>query len=894
MTEPYQQSVEEVLEQQKTSADSGLSPAETRRRRRHYGPNRLRKTAVRPTWRILIDQLKSIVVLLLLSASAAAAVFGHNVEAVAIGVTVLINTLIGFGMELRATRAMEALQRMGKMTARVRRGGRIQEIEADALVPGDIVLLEAGDMVAADLRLLEANELQCDEAALTGESVATDKQMDPLPEREIPLGERNNMAYKGTAVTQGSGSGVAVATGMETELGHISRLVEEAEQAVTPLEKRLDTLGRGLIWLTLVIAMAVMGVGFIAHKNPLVMLETALALAIAAVPEGLPVVATLALAQGMRRMARRNAVVKRLSAVETLGAANLIFTDKTGTLTENHMTVAHLALARGTLTVEDNHGTGFVLDGKRLTPAHTPELQAALEIGALCNNASVEEDPPVGDPTEVALLEAAAKANITREDLLEKSPEAREVSFDPDIKMMATFHHQDGGYRVAVKGAPEAVIDLCSRVLTPEGEMELDDSARERWHERSDTLASEGLRILTLAQKSVDDEQTEPYQDLTLLGLAGLYDPPRAGIQSTISQCQAAGVRVVMGTGDHAATARAIATEIGLAGDKNAPVEAAQLKNLDSLVDDERDALLKRSVFARISPEQKLDLIRLYQDTGWVVAMTGDGVNDAPGLKKADIGIAMGKRGTEVAREAADMVLKDDAFATIVAAIEHGRTIFQNIRRFIVYLLSGNLGEVMAISAAGLAAAPLPMLPLQILYINFVCDVLPALALGLSPGEIDVMRKPPRDPGEPILLRRHWVAIIGYGAFIAVAVLGAFAVALEMLHYEAGQAVTIGFLCFGFARLWHIFNMRSPDSPTFLNEVTCNRFVWVSIAVGIGLLLAATYVPVLAKILSVHAPGREGWLLSLSFSVLPLILVQPLKWSGLLWETHATGKHRLD
>lgn len=548
MRQPHQLSVEEILSQQESSAQSGLAEAEARHRHRRYGPNRLRRAATRPAWRILIDQLKSIVVILLLGAAAAAALFAHLVEA----------------------------------------------------------------------------------------------------------------------------------------------------------------------------------------------------LAIAAVPEGLPVVATLALAQGMRRMARRNALVKRLSAVEALGAANLIFTDKTGTLTENHMTLARLVLARGTVVLNTADEPGFELGDIRIEAAETPELQALLEVVALCNNASLGE-PPVGDPTEVALLEAAAWARLLREELLEAAPEVREVSFDPETKRMATLHELTNGYRVAVKGAPESVIACCARVLTPVGETELDAADREDWLQRSHELANQGLRVLALAQKSVTNEQAAPYEELTLLGLAGLYDPPRAGIREAIAACQGAGIRVVMGTGDHAVTAHAIAVEVGLIGENEPPLQTAQLKDPDSLDDEERRRLLERSVFARISPQRKLDLIRLHQDAGRVVCMTGDGVNDAPGLKKADIGIAMGRRGTEVAREAADVVLKDDSFATIVVAIEHGRTIFENIRRFVVYLLSGNLGEIMAVSAAALAAAPLPMLPLQILYINFISDVMPALALGLSRSEAGVMHQPPRD-----------------------------------------------------------------------------------------------------------------------------------------------------
>jgi Ca2+-transporting ATPase len=549
------------------------------------------------------------------------------------------------------------------------------------------------------------------------------------------------------------------------------------------------------------------------------------------------------------------------------------------------MTLSRLALARGTLKADGDEG--MQLDGETVSLDDAPELRAALEVAALCNNASLEQEGAVGDPTEVALLEAAEAMEVRRQALLESLPESSEVSFDPDVKMMDTFHRDDDSFRVAVKGAPEAVLECCSRILGPDGEAELDDDARREWRERGDELASQGLRVMALAQKRVEQEDAEPYADLTLLALAGLYDPPREGIRQAIAACQDAGVRVVMGTGDHAATAAAIAREIGLAEADDSAVEGRHLHELDKLDDSERESLLAHSVFARISPEQKLELIRSYQDAGWVVGMTGDGVNDAPGLKKADIGIAMGRRGTEVAREVADMVLKDDAFATIVAAIEHGRTIFGNIRRFIVYLLSGNLGEIMAISAAALVGAPLPMLPLQILYINFVADVMPALALGLSPGGREVMRRPPRDPHEPILQRRHWIAVGGYGALIAAAVLGAFGTAMLGFGMDEERAVGVAFLTFGFARLWHVFNMRSPDTPLLVNEITGNPLVWIAIAIGGGLLLAAAYVPLLAELLSVQAPGVEGWLLCIGFSLLPLAVVQAMKLGRIGWESRA-------
>ncbi|MFP4063625.1 MAG: cation-translocating P-type ATPase, partial [Halochromatium sp.] len=594
--------------------------------------------------------------------------------------------------------------------------------------------------------------------------------------------------------------------------------------------------------------------------------------------------------------------------------------DKTGTLTENCMVLAQLALEQGTLRFErpgkaapategrsqdqggrrdedDRDGSGdgearadarITIDGEPLDLAKASVARAALEIGVLCNNAELGDRAQLskadakadavsgatGDPTEISLLEAAALAGVHRAELLERWPEQREFSFDPDLKMMATVHQRDDGFRIAVKGAPESVLDVCDQVMTTDGVIALDDAARAQWRSRSEALAADGLRVLALAQRQAEQADEDPYQGLTLLGLAGLYDPPRQGIQDVIAACQQAGIRVVMGTGDHAVTAQAIAAEIGITGSDEPAIEGARLDALEQLDAQERRELLERSVFARISPEEKLQLIGLYQEAGWIVGMTGDGVNDAPGLKKADIGIAMGQRGTEVAREASDIVLKDDAFATLVAAIEHGRTIFSNIRRFIIYLLSGNLAEIMAVSAAALVAAPLPLLPLQILYINFVSDVMPALALGLSPGERGLMQQSPRAPDEPILTRRHWTAIVGYGALIAATVLAAFAIALLPMQLDTAHAVTIGFLTFGFARLWHVLNMRGTASNLLVNEVTRNRYVWIAIAIGVALLVAATYIGPLAAILSIQIPMASEWLLILGFSLLPLILVQ--------------------
>ena len=871
---PWSEAPNDVLAQLETNAEAGLSTPEAERRLASHGPNRLRAAARANTWAILFDQFKGLLIGLLLAASLVAFLFGETVEGVAIGVVILINGAIGFATELRAVRSMEALRELTQSTAVVIRDGEAREIPADRLVPGDVVRVEGGDLLTADVRLVEASKLQADESALTGESVPVSKSVEPVDD-DAPLAERHCMLYKGTALTRGSGLAVVTATGMATELGHISQLVEEAEDARTPLEERLDALGHQLVGITLGIAVLIIAVGIVRGKDLFLMVETGIALAVATVPEGLPIVATLALARGMWRMAQRNALINQLSAVETLGATNVVCTDKTGTLTENRMTVTDVALATDTAELPSSD------DG--MDDAHA-SLRAALEIGALCNNASLSSGSEastkgVGDPLEVALLAAAQRAGLDRATLVEQMPEVREEAFDPDVRMMATFHQtDDGAYRVAVKGAPEAVLDVCADVRADGSTSTLDENSRSEWATRNDALAEDGRRLIAVAEKTVNDLNVDPYEDLTLVGLVGLMDPPREDVRAAIDDCQEAGVRVVMVTGDQPVTARNIAVEVGLVEDANQSVTLGQdLGDAETLTEAKRRQLIEAPIFARVSPKQKLDLIALHQSTGNVVAMTGDGVNDAPALKKADIGVAMGQRGTQVAREAADMVLKDDAFATIVAAVEQGRVIFNNIRKFVLYLLSCNVSEVMIIGLATLAGATLPILPLQILFLNLVTDVFPALALGVGEGGREIMNQPPRDPGEPIIGRPHWRAIAGYGSLITAAVLGAFALAFGWLEMDVARAVTVSFLTLAFAQLWHVFNMRESSSGLLTNEVVRNPWVWGAVALCVGLLLAAVYVPPLATVLSVTDPGARGWGLVIGMSLLPLILGQLAK-----------------
>ncbi|WP_036476678.1 cation-transporting P-type ATPase [Myxosarcina sp. GI1] len=879
-------SATEILQNLSVETERGLNNSEIEPRREKYGSNRLQQFQRRSSWQILIAQFKSPIIALLAVAAVLSFAFQEWIEGIAILIAILLNAAIGFFTEIKAVRSMESLQQLSQTKTLVRREGQVTEINAEELVPGDIVVLDSGDLVAADLRIIEASKLQADESALTGESVPVSKTTEKL-EADLPLAERKNMLFKGTAITRGSGEGVVVATGMDTELGHISSLTAEAEEEVTPLEKRLDSLGRRLIWVTIAIAVLVAVTGIISGRELRVMVEIAIALSVAAVPEGLPIVATVALARGIWRMAKRNALIERLSAVETLGATSIICTDKTGTLTENRMTVAQIAVDEGEIEVT---GKGLEVEGEfiegenHLNPGDRQVLQAILEVGVLCNNASLpqestnEESKITGDPMEIALLVAGAKGNFWRNELVEGQPEVNEEAFDAETKMMATYHEAEGQYRVAVKGAPESILPVCSYYLTDEGTKEIDRQKYEAWQEKCDRLARDGLRILALAQKTVANREVEPYEDLTLLGVVGLLDPPRQDVKQALKACHDAGIRAIMVTGDQPVTARNIGLAVGLTTESEAEAEQGKaLKSPEDLSQQEHERLRQVPIFARVSPEQKLNLIALHQEAGSVVAMTGDGVNDAPALKKADIGVAMGKRGTQVAREAADMVLQDDAFSTIIAAVEQGRSIFNNIRKFTLYLLSGNMGEIMAVAAASLTNAPLPLLPLQILFINAVNDVFPALALGVGAGNPTLMQPPPRDSKEPILTRGHWLAIALYGLLIAIPTLGALALALLYLQVEQERAITISFLTLAFGRLWHVFNMRDSGTGLFRNEVTTNPYIWGAIVICTGLLLLAVYLPGLSDVLQTVYPGLEGWLLVIGSSLIPLIIGQIVK-----------------
>ncbi|MCB1379366.1 MAG: cation-transporting P-type ATPase [Alphaproteobacteria bacterium] len=880
MKDAHLSAVTDVLETMRVDPKRGLTGHEARVRRSRHGPNRLQAARQRSPLRILVAQFESLVVYLLATAAGLSVLFAGLTEGIAIVVVLLINAAIGFTAEYRAMQSMESLRRLSHVHARVRREGSDLTLAAEEIVPGDIVILEAGMVVTADLRLIRSRDLQCDESALTGESLPVAKQVQAIA-TAVPLDERFNMAFKGTAVTRGTAVGVVVATGMATELGRIAALTEQADAEVSPLEKRLDRLGAQLVWATLIITAAIAVAGILAGQDLVDMVRTAVALAVAAVPEGLPIVATVALARGMWRMARRNALVKTLSAVETLGATTIILTDKTGTLTENRMAVTRLRLADADVDVSvqaDAASDAFtVVDGKAWSDVGHVAMEM-LRLAMLCNNAPLQptEDGPSdesfrGDPMELALLDAGAAIGLSRTDLTASAPRVHEFPFSAAHRMMATVHGAKKVFEYAVKGAPEAVIAASTRVLTINGLRSLRNKDREVWKARNEEMAGLGLRVLAIALKQTKSAADEPYKKLVLLGLIGMRDPPRADVSGAIAACRLAGVRVVMVTGDHAGTANAIAADIGLDHGSAVTVDATGLADIRTMSNRMRRELTEAAIFARVNPETKLELVKLFQDAGHVVAMTGDGINDAPALRKADIGVAMGQRGTEVAREAADIVLRDDSFPSIVVAMRYGRIIFGNIRKFVIYLLSCNLSEILLIALAALGGLPLPLLPLQILYLNLVTDVFPAFALGIGEGQRSVMAHPPRDPAEPIIMRKHWLSVLLHALVIATSTLGAFLAALAVFDLGAEAALAVSFLTLALAQLWHVFNMRASDSGFLVNEVTRNRWIWVALALCVGLLAVAIYVPFLSHLLGMAPPDRVGWMLIAACSLVPVI-----------------------
>lgn len=877
LLEVHAESADEVLQKLDVKLEIGLDKSTVSARQQLFGINQLRQANRVSLLDLLFGQLKNPIVYLLSAAGVFSLFGGEYAEFLAILAVLVINTVIGFITEFRAVRAMQSLRDLSKTNVRVKRNGELVECDARQLVPGDILVLDAGDVLAADARLVRCANLACDESVLTGESLPVSKISEAV-DASATLGDRLNMVFNGCGVTRGTAEAVVTSTGMSTELGRISSLVDEASSDRSPLEKQLSQLSANLIWLTLGITSLLIVVGILMGQDIELMIQSAVALAVAAIPEGLPIVATLALARGMLRMARHEALIEQLSSVETLGATTVILTDKTGTLTENHMRVSCVRTSDQEYTYSTsekiiNH------NAQRLDP-HSPgrgPLIDVLSVAALCNNASyrLDIDSGVGDPMEVALLEIAAAAGLPRAKAIESFPEIHEHAFDSHLRMMGTIHAHEDHFLYAIKGAPAAVLDRCQRESTStseQGTRALIDDRRVYWQNVFEEYASQGLRVLAVAAKQEQTADADPYQDLTMHGVIALNDPPRADVAGAISDAKQAGIRVVMVTGDHLATARHIGDSIGLTTPASHTLNGSDMPADLTEGKSTQQSLLEVDLFSRVNPEQKLQLINLHQRAGNVVAMTGDGVNDAPALKQADIGIAMGIRGTQVAKEAADMILKDDAFTTIIHAIREGRVIYSNIRRFTVYLLSCNLSEILIITIAVLLGLPLPLLPLQILFLNLVTDVFPAFALGTIESKRDVLSRAPRSATEPILARKQWRTIVIHALTLSMSTLAALFYCVHVWGLSGDTVTTVCFMTLALSQLWHLFGMHNWRESWLNTSVSLNGYVWMAVAMCLILLAFAYLNPQLASVLRLVPLEANLWYLIVGLSLIPWLI----------------------
>ncbi len=905
----------DVLERLQTPIETGLSREEIEARQEKYGPNELKEAPPTTFWEMLWAQINNFVIYMLIGAAAISMLLGDTTEAIAILAIVVLNAIMGIVQESRAEAALAALKKLAAPEAMVLRDGRRVSVPARDLVPGDVVFLEAGNYIPADVRLLEAVNLRVDEASLTGESVPVEKKAQTRLEKDIPLGDQKNTAFMGTLVTYGRGKGVVVSTGMNTQLGMIATMLSRVEDEETPLQRRLDQLGKVLGWGSLIVCGLVFVIGVtrflltpghagifssagLAELTELFMV--AVSLAIAAVPEGLPAVVTISLALGMREMVRRHALIRKLSSVETLGSATVICSDKTGTLTQNEMTVTRL-------WVEDQfiHVTGsgytpkgeFLVNDQPVKLEQFPAAKTTLWLGTLNNDAQLEHSGEqageetyrmIGDPTEGAILVAAHKAGTSAKALNEAYPRKQEIPFDSTRKRMVTIHavekpEEDPSsglvgedrrewYIIAVKGAPDVVLNLCSHVQTLEnGDQKLTDEHRERILAANDAMTGDALRVLGVACRMVPvmpDEinSDELEQDLTFVGLIGMIDPARPEVTPALNTARDAGIRTIMITGDYPNTARAIAEEIGLLRPGRQVMTGADINDLTE--EEMIDNVKVTDVYARVSPEHKMRIVDALRSNQEVVAMTGDGVNDAPAIKRADIGIAMGITGTDVAKGTADMVLTDDNYASIVSAVEQGRVIYSNIRKFVYYLLSCNAAEIMIIFLAILLGWPVPLTAIQLLWLNLVTDGAPALALGTEPGDPDIMDRPPRPPQEPIINKYMQIGILVQTIAITAVTLGAFAIGrfIDPEHIEFAE--TMAFVTLSVSELFRAYTARSEFYPLVKIGFFKNKVMNIAVIGSMVMILLVVYVPFLQPIFDTTSLGWAQWL-----EILPLVLI---------------------
>ncbi|MCD1146504.1 calcium-translocating P-type ATPase, SERCA-type [Peptoniphilus sp. KCTC 25270] len=883
----YKKSVDDVLSELKTDATSGLTIEESEKRLSEYGPNELAEEAKKPFMKKLLEQFLDPMIIILLLAAIISGVVGEVVDSIIILAIVIINAALSLYQEGKAEEAISALKKMSSPTVKVIRSGKVQEIDSTTLVPGDLVVLETGDIVPADLRLIESSNLKIDESSLTGESVAVDKNALALPEGEQGIGDRENYAYSASIVTYGRGRGIVAETGLKTEIGKIATSISAMEEEQTPLQRKLAQLSKSLGLLVIGVCIVVFVVGLLYGHETLGMFLTAISLAVAAIPEGLPAIVTIVLSMGMGNMAKKNAIVKRLLAVETLGTTTYICSDKTGTLTQNEMTVTRAFVDGKEIKVS---GTGYepkgdiTFEGSAVTDGDFPSLHIMSTIATLTNDADLDQGENgyriIGDPTEGALLTFAGKQGYEELEVEKKYPRLQEIPFDSDRKMMTTFHENffDGKVSSFTKGAPDIILKRCNRISLNGEVVDLTEDLRKEILDANSHFAKNALRVLAFAYNNYDtmpEERTSEAieKDMIFVGLTGMIDPARPEVKEAIRECKSAGIVPVMITGDYLETAVAIADDLGILAEGE---NAMMGEELNGKSPEEIQEIVKTTrVFARVSPENKVQIVTALKQNGEIAAMTGDGVNDAPAIKKADIGIAMGITGTDVAKNTSDVILTDDNFATIVGAVEEGRIIYANIKKFVTFLLSCNIGEVLVVLLSILMNLPTPFLPIQLLWLNLITDSFPALALGVEKGEAETMLEPPRDPKEPILDRKIIVTLAIQSIAITIATLGTYYIALETHGYEGEGLVYARTMAFGtlvFSELFRSFSSRSIDDTLFKLGFFTNKRLLQAVAISVALTLLVLYVPFLEELFHLTDLSMKDWAFVLVASLIPLVL----------------------
>lgn len=880
----YNKKPAEIEKELSTHVENGLSSQEANNKLSEYGKNALEEEKGRSYFVKLMDQFKDPMIIILLAASIVSAIVGQIEDSIIIVAIIVIMALLSLYQEGKAEESIKALQKMASPHAKVKRDGKIVEIASEDLVPGDIVILETGNIVPADLRLFESANLKIDESSLTGESVPVEKDANLNYDGVVEIGDRENMAFSSTIVSYGHGEGIVIATGKYTEIGKIATSIQSLEDEQTPLQKRLAGLSKTLGLVTVGICALVFLVGVLYKKPLLDMFMTSVSLAVAAIPEGLPAIVTIVLSLGMNKMAKKNAIVKRLLAVETLGTTTVICSDKTGTLTQNEMTAVKSFVDGVEMDIT---GTGygpignFLKDTKEISIEDVQSLDLFAHIASLTNDASLVKDNDtynmIGDPTEGALLTMAEKLSINKEEANKTYPRIAEIPFDSDRKMMTTFHNNFMGYNTVsfTKGAPDIILDKCNRILLNGEVIELNDELRKEVFDKNIEFARQALRVLAFAYKSYDeipkDISTENIENnMIFVGLVGMIDPSRPEAKLAIKECKDAGIIPVMITGDYLETAFAIGKDLGIVEREDQVIMGKELNNLSP--EEIREVVKHKRVFARVSPQNKVQIVTAFKENGEIVAMTGDGVNDAPAIKKADIGISMGITGTDVAKNTSDVILTDDNFATIVHSVEEGRIIYANIKKFISFLLSCNIGEILIVLIAILLNLEEPFVPIQLLWLNLVTDSFPALALGVEKGEEDIMDQPPRDPDEPIL-DKHSAILIGLQSVaITIATLGAYFYGLKHYGTDINGARTVAFATLILSELLRSYSVRSTKHTVFHIGIFSNKKLVIGTAISTILMLIVIYIPGLNDLFYTVPLGLKEWSVILPLSFLPFIV----------------------